>query len=127
MIQVVTRRMVIREARQRWLQVYKDDPVDWEIGKPGELKSVGAIRAALEALDIEVCTIADLDEAIGGAGWANNQCDECDRDQETVVQLSRKPSFGDDGRWIKLCLDCLDRARSLLGALESRAWVKEKL
>lgn len=108
MIQVVTRRMVIREARQRWLQTYKDDPVDWKIGKPGELKSVGAIRAALEALDIEACTVADIDEAIGVGGWAMNQCDECDRDQETVIQLSRKL------RWIKLCLDCLDRALSLL-------------
>lgn len=84
---------------------YKDD---YLFGRRGNHRTAGNIRKALAALDLETCSSADVDEAIGVDGWAKNECDQCNGDFETVLHLGQEPDY--EARWWNMCASCLAEA-----------------
>lgn len=50
-------------------------------------------------------------EIIGNSGWTRNECDECQREREVVVQLGEELSY--ESSTAKVCLECLARATSM--------------
>lgn len=109
----VHRRDIIRGVRKRWLDQYKhyanDDPLGWK-----KDHTAGQIRKALAALDLETCSVADVDKAIGTTGWADNKCNECDKNFPVILQLGQTPEY--EARWWNICLSCLNKAGKLLKA-----------
>src|SRR4051812_22293846 len=105
-MKVIQRRDVIRGVRDRWNEQYGK----WEgaalIGRNRE--PVSAIRARLAALDLEKCSQADVDTAVGVDGWAKNKCDVCGRDVPVLMHIGEEPDY--EARWQEICLDCPTKA-----------------
>jgi hypothetical protein len=112
---VITKRDVIRGVRARWNEQYARYRDDETLNPVGGRVAVGTVRARLAALDLETCTGADIDAAIGAPRWAENRCDECDKDVDRLVRIGDEPDY--DARWRDVCPDCIDAMRR---ALEQR-------
>lgn len=114
---LIHRRDVIRSARQRWLEQYKDrqrgQALGWDAGR-----TFGSARDAMEKLDPETCSPADIDEAIEVKGWADNDCDECGKSFPVILRLGNEPDY--EARWWSLCLGCLKLAVAILSAAEDK-------
>jgi hypothetical protein len=110
-IQTVTQREVIRGVRDRWLEQYKHYPDENRVGMGDRLRSVGSIRKALAALDLETCSVSDIDAAIGTTGWADNECDLCHQSQTLVIRLGDEPDY--EARWVDVCPNCLAAAQEV--------------
>lgn len=106
-MRIITQRDVIKGVPEKFRSQYGhflDTPAFW---KPGSTK--GAIADALDALDTERCSTADVDEVIGVGHWAANKCDECGAENcETLVRLGEEPDY--EARWLDLCAGCLTAA-----------------
>lgn len=113
----IHRRDIIRGVRARWLDQYKNYRADQTLGFANG-RTVGVVRAALERLDLETCSAADVDAAIGASGWVKNGCDECDGDFPVLLRFGQEPDY--DARWWSLCPDCLGKARDLLASIEAK-------
>src|SRR5258708_4418500 len=91
------KRGVIRGVRDKWLKQYKDWPDDRLVGVDRRLaargRSVSDISNALAALDLETCSSADVDAAIGTGGWAKNACDHCNGDFEVILRLGETSDY----------------------------------
>jgi len=111
-MELIHKRDVIRAVRDRWLDSYKHYGPEHEIGPRDRKRPVGVTRKALAALDLETCTAADVDAAIGVEGWADNKCDDCDGDFPVLVRVGQAPGY--DARWWEMCPDCLGKASALL-------------
>jgi hypothetical protein len=121
-MQVIHKRDIIRNVRERWEEQYHGYESDFKFGLPlldtqGKLipksgPTVGEIRAALSTLDLETCSSADVDAAIGVAGWANNCCSECGEDCYMLVQIGEVPDY--EAQYINICIGCLEKAHKLL-------------
>lgn len=105
-MRVIHRRDVIRGARRRWIEQYRryqdDSTPGWTRG------TFASIRKALAALDLETCSVADVDAAIGTTGWARNNCDQCGRDCASLVRIGDEPDY--EARYQDLCVECLQSA-----------------
>lgn len=104
----IHKRDIIREVRARWMKQYEHYPDGKVVGWAGNTRTTGDIRKALAALDLETCSSEDVDAAIGTTGWAKNECDECNGDFETILQLGQTPDY--DNRWWNMCAGCLAKA-----------------
>lgn len=109
-MQVVTSRDVIRAVRKRWLNQYKDSRAEDEIGGRDNREQVGVIRKRIKSLDLESCTVADVNKAIGTTGWADNECDVCDGNHDVVILIG---DVGYEERWLNICPSCLSKASKL--------------
>jgi hypothetical protein len=110
-IKVMTSRDAIKQVRNRWLSQYKDYTADQEIGGRDNREKIGVIRKRVKALDLETCTVADVDKAIGTTGWADNECDICHGNHEVVACLGDDPDY--EARWLNVCPSCLSKALEL--------------
>ena len=107
---IITERQIIQEVRERWLTQYasyRDTDRLWD-----KARTVGESRAAVNTLDLDKCTRADVDRAIGNTSWAANECDECKQHRPVLVHFGDDPGY--DARWQDVCLDCLSKAADLL-------------
>jgi hypothetical protein len=106
---IIQRRDIIRTVRDRWNSQYPDDNLDigWE-----RSERVGDIRVRLAALDLETCSVEDVDKAIGTSGWADNDCDCCKLSFPVLVHIGEEPDY--DAKWQDLCAGCLSKAVTLL-------------
>lgn len=59
-------------------------------------------------LDVNTCTVAQFNEAMGRTDWTSNHCDECGEDFDTLVHIGNEPDY--DARYQRLCSDCLSKA-----------------
>ncbi|MDO8421127.1 MAG: hypothetical protein Q7S99_03095 [Parvibaculum sp.] len=110
-MKIITQRDEILSVRKRFFEQYKnhsDNYVFW-LSDP---KSIGESRAELSALNLETCSVADVDAAIGRAGWIENKCDICREDSPILIQLGDEPDF--ESRWQTLCASCLKKALDTL-------------
>lgn len=107
----IQQRDIIREVRKRWMEQYKGTPADSLIGVRDNAEPVGVIRKRLAALDLETCSVADVDTALGTTGWVDNECDECSKSFPVVIRLGGEPDY--DSRWQDLCRGCLINAAAL--------------
>jgi hypothetical protein len=110
---VIQRRDVIKAAPARWLEQYKTNAdshvCTWGVSPR---KTYGQIRAALAALNLETCQPSDIDAALGAPGWADNDCDECDKSFPVVLRIGEEPDY--EARWRDVCADCLAKAAKIL-------------
>lgn len=53
-------------------------------------------------------TPSDVDNAIGVKGWADNNCHECGRTVDIVIEIGELPH--DESNTARICLDCLNKA-----------------
>lgn len=107
---IITERQIIKGVRERWLTQYanyRDTDRLWD-----KSRTVGDIRAAVNALDLDKCTRADVDRAIGNNSWAANECDECKQHRPALVHFGDDPDY--ESRWQDICLDCITKAAELL-------------
>lgn len=109
----IQQRDSIRNVRARWLSQYERDPPEKRVGMHGG-EPVGLIRERLAALDLETCTVSDVDKAIGVTGWADNECDGCGKSFAVVIRIGQEPDY--DARWVDLCVACLTEAAAILSA-----------
>lgn len=108
-MKLVQQRDVIRGVRERWLHQYRYSKDSDMIGLHTR-RSVGEIRTRVQALDLETCSVDDVNQAIGASGWADNACDFCDGTHETTVQMGDEPDY--KARYLNVCKPCLGRALS---------------
>lgn len=54
----------------------------------------------------------DVDEIIQNTSWTRLQCDECQREVETIVRLGEEPDY--ESSTARICPDCLRQAISLI-------------
>lgn len=115
----IHKRDIIRGVRDRWMKQYANYPDDKTVGWASHLRTTGDIRKALAALDLETCSSEDVDAAIGTNNWAKNECDQCDGDFETVLQLGQEPDY--EARWWNMCASCLAEASLALPPSEGKS------
>jgi hypothetical protein len=108
---VVTKRDVIRGVRAGWNEQYRQYRDDERLRGGSR---IGDIRARLAALDLDTCSEADVDAAIGAPRWAENRCDECNRDVERLVRIGDEPDYY--AQWRDVCPDCIAQIARLLTA-----------
>jgi hypothetical protein len=110
-MEIIQQRDIIREVHHRWTEQYKQYPADQKIGIREKAEPVGVIRKRLAALNLDVCSVADVDKALDTTGWADNECDECHKSFPVLVRLGGTPDY--DSRWQDLCAGCLAKAAEL--------------
>ena len=109
-MKIVTKRQVIREAKARWLE-QRAGVADSVVAHWARPRTIGSLRQALNALDIETCSEADFDAAIGRAGWCSLECDECGTKAQSLIRFGQDPDY--EARWWDVCYNCLVTAASL--------------
>lgn len=106
-MEIINRRDKIKQARGSWESQYgrytDHYSTQWKWKN-----SISQIRANLAALNLETCSVADVDNAIGVTGWGSLECDECHTDHEHMIRFGQTPDY--EARWQDLCLPCLKRA-----------------
>jgi hypothetical protein len=100
-MEVITKKDKCIGIASRWNKQYQDRYKEL----PDKL-AIGQRLAALGGRGTET----EIAEIIGNTGWTRNDCDECDKDSMTVVQVGQEPDY--DSRTAYICLDCLRKAIS---------------
>ena len=106
-MKLITPRTLIRGVAARWGEQY------------GENSMYTRFRdklPALQALDVDTCTPADVEAIIGNPGWTTPpECDECGASgQKVMVQVGDEPDY--ESATAHLCLACVRAALALLEA-----------
>lgn len=114
-MRMITERDVIAGVRDRWMEQYRGYDTRQRAG--WSKKTFGEIRSALNSLQTNLCSVSDVDEAIGATGWADNKCDECGRHSKVLMRFGEEPDY--EARWQDLCVDCLSRGVAELSASET--------
>jgi hypothetical protein len=100
-MKVITQRVLIREAAQRWREQYGANH-RWGRDKDD-------VYAKLAALDVERATAADVDAIIGNTSWTEvPACDECGKRRNEVVQIGQEPDY--ESSTAEVCVPCLRAA-----------------
>jgi hypothetical protein len=115
-IKTLTRREVIRNVRKRWNQQYSHCDDGYEIGIPKE--PISTIKARLRKLNLETCSAADVDEAIGTTGWAANECYVCEADVEVTICFSEH--WGGE-KSMHVCPSCMEKAAAALALTSNQS------
>lgn len=110
---IIYRRDKIRGVRDAWNKQYPNDDFIFH-----DKSTAGPKRKALAALDLETCSPADIDAALGNTSWASLTCDECDGDFPSIVRIGGEPDY--DARWQDLCGECLKEALAMLASAEPK-------
>jgi hypothetical protein len=108
----ITERDMIREVREKHTRQYgawSRDSTVYPLEGPVQ---IGTIRDRLKALDLETCSAADVDKAIGRSGWAELKCDACDTPVKKIVRIGAEPDY--EARWQDLCRECLIKALKII-------------
>lgn len=92
-MRLITKRMVIRE-----------------LVSPGRF--TGQKGEAMQALDGETATVADVAAIWGGTAQTDITCYECSADQETAVEVAEEIKYYQNA--VVLCESCLLKALALL-------------
>lgn len=112
-IKVITQRQVIQDVLNSWRRQYADYSRELLIGRPGNQRAIGIIESHIAALNLDTCSVEDVDVAIGVSGWASNECDMCgSKNNERIVRIGE--ATDSYMRGVDLCPECLKRAYSIL-------------
>lgn len=112
-MKIITQRDLIRTVLLRWEGQYPKD--DYLVTKKGGgQEACGRVRERLQKLDLEVATVAEVEEAIGNPGgasgsWVSVSCDECGSSKSMPVM---KFSSGEDHS-AYICSTCMLKAFAL--------------
>lgn len=114
---IVTQRDRIREAPKIFREQYGSSLTTPAYWKKGQTR--GDVVNALDSLDLDACSVSDIDQAIGVQGWAENECDICgNTNADLIVRFGDEPDY--EARWIDFCLPCLSQVGKVVAqALEN--------
>lgn len=70
------------------------------------------ITRKLNALKDDELTGDRIEKIIGNDSWTRINCDECDRECNTVIRIGENTDY--EARWVDVCSECLDLAVSTL-------------
>lgn len=107
-MKVITRRDLIRNICEKWYRCYwvATYGIDEWIHPESE-----EIYKKLLALDLETCSVEDVDAIIGNSTWTQLHCDECDKNVDKVVLIG----ICDEDRDVpQYCSQCILKAVELL-------------
>jgi hypothetical protein len=107
-MEAITTRTLIRSVAARWRGQYGDPTA------LGHDDRKMAAAAALDALDPETATAAEVASIIGNDSWTSIRCDECGRRVDAAVRVGEEPAR--DSSTAIVCRECLARALDLLDA-----------
>lgn len=114
---IITKRMAIESAVDRFLDAYSDEFDDLGgVLDPESVTDSGLklrdVMDKLNELTPDMTTEAKLAEVFGDDSWTRFQCDECNNFIEVAVYIGCDYSV--DGFGSQVCLDCLRRALALV-------------
>jgi hypothetical protein len=110
---VIYRRDVIRDVLRRYTDQYANYADDYMIGDSRTRQAVGDTKKALAALNLDTCSVSDVDAAMNGTtGWADLNCDECGESVPILVRIGQEPDY--EARWWDVCESCLRKSLALL-------------
>ena len=66
----------------------------------------------------ETCTVKEFTTAIDHPSWAENRCDECGEDFDTILHIGEDVDY--DARWQCLCAGCLMKAVGVLAEYKEK-------
>ena len=102
---LLNERNQVRTVADQWTEQYP-------VGKKHAVDKVEK-RKALQQLDPETATAADVAKIIGNTSWARAQtCDECKKESWECVQLGEEPNY--ESATATICPDCLRAALKLI-------------
>lgn len=104
-MKTITRRDVIRNVLKSARRTYDNEYWIDRVLATGETPR--AMISRLEGLDLETCSIEDVDKAWGRGSWNSMPfCSECKtRDQDVTYQIGEEPDY--ESRTAFLCADCM--------------------
>lgn len=102
-MQLITTKYLLKELPNRYKAQYTKNQI-FDNGLSSE-----NIIALLEG-ESEL-TKERANEIIGNTSWTQNNCDECGKDSDSVVQLGQEPDY--DSSTANICFDCLRKAITL--------------
>lgn len=108
-LKVVTERSIIRNMRKIWMDRYSSMK---PTSRFGFKRTVGEIRFDLKKLDLETCSMEEVEEIIEGTLSLRNRCDHCDKDVKALIRFGDEPDY--QSRWQDLCLECLEEGARVL-------------
>ena len=111
-MKVITKRDVIKSVLSRYQEQYKNYRDDQIVGVGAGRASVGETKRLLSKLDLDKCTEADVDAAIGTKGWASLTCDECHEKVDALIHIGDEPDY--EAQWQMLCANCIKKAADML-------------
>lgn len=86
------------------------DTVAKNYKKGGTLRA-SQIEVMNRLLALKNPTEDQITSIIGNSSWTRNECTECKKDVNVVVELGEEPDYESSTAW--LCLRCLQKAVSL--------------
>jgi len=60
-------------------------------------------------------TESAIDEIMGNHSWTTNNCNECSKDSDVVIQIGKPEDYESSTAWI--CRDCLSKAIAMIDAV----------
>lgn len=116
-MKVIHVRDVIKEAPKFWLKQYKHcnggDTLTWN-----DSKTYGQVRADIGRLDLDKCSVEDINQALGTSGWASLKCDECGERVDKLLRIGEEPTY--EARWRDVCESCLAKAADILKSTKAK-------
>jgi hypothetical protein len=115
-MKITTQRDLIRVVAARWRKAYEpfkhDGPMfSCRVGAVSPPLSKQQIADALDALDGETATPADVAAIIGNASWTRLTCNECGKDVDAILTVGQGPGY--ESRTASLCMPCVKRAAAM--------------
>lgn len=103
----ITRRGIIKSVPAKYKSQYFNSD-GWRTILKGPTQPT---YDALIALDLETATEKDISDIIGNESWTRLECDECDKEVETVIMLGQEPDY--ESSTACICPNCLAKATNL--------------
>lgn len=108
-MKLITERMLIGQVAERFRRQYGarlDSPLyDGRVPR--------LMLAALESLDKETATAADVSLICGNDSWVQIKCDECGESVDAVIRVGQEPDY--DSSTASLCFGCVRAAATIAG------------
>jgi len=103
----ITKNQKIDNVLVRWNRQYKD----YESTAKLLNRTVGNIRALLSNLPKDA-TEKQVEDIIGNSSWTSNECNECGKDDDTVIRLGTDQDY--EPNVFDICIKCLNKAVKLI-------------
>lgn len=111
-MRLITERHLVRDAAARCAARYP-------LRRPGTWEA--QMYTALQALDAETATAADVAALVGHDHWTTVVCDECKSRVTTAVQVGAEPDY--ESRTAMLCTECVAQAWQLLTPVDEEEMI----
>lgn len=104
-MKIITKQSLIDTVPERWFKAY------YLKNPKNNFKTTGGFSLDIYNNLMKNLPLTDkkIKKIIGNDSWHRNDCNECGKDQEVIIEIGN-PDFGA----LKLCKDCLLKAHTLI-------------